>query len=79
MAEITSDDLSTAALSPQEAESDAGRVKARSADDILKLKNAAAAMNAAANNPIRGGWGGLRAARVVPPGSNGPSTLGTDV
>jgi hypothetical protein len=55
MAEITADDLKTLALSPQSASGDQGAATARKADDVLKLLDRAAAMqaNTSRSSPIR--------------------------
>ena len=76
--EVTNEDIATAALQPAEMEGNAGKVKQRSIDELIKAANRSAAI-AATSNPIRGGWGGLRGARVVPPGTNGPASDGTDI
>ena len=72
---ITPEDLEALATQPAAATSDAGSFTARSADDVLKLRDAAATADAATgtndSGGPRSGWGArfTRPARVVPPGA----------
>lgn len=63
--ELTAEQLIELAQSPQSASSDGQSVSARSADDVLKLQNAAKAKTAATK-----AHRGLRFTKLVPPGTN---------
>lgn len=65
--------LEELAAEPQSTSVDGQSVTNRSADDVLKLRNAAAAEAAVAGTNANGGpvsmWSRLRPARAVPPGA----------
>jgi hypothetical protein len=67
MADITDDDIVTAALSPSSASADGESVSARPISDLIKAKAVAALAGG------KSGWGCVRAARIVPPGTIGPN------
>lgn len=66
MADITDDDVASAAQTPSSATADGQSATARPLSDLLKAK---------AQQALSGGksaWGCLRPARIVPPGTTGP-------
>jgi hypothetical protein len=68
---LTEAEIDALAREPLEIEGDQGRFKNRTIADALEGNAAAATAAALANG--QSGWGALRAARIVPPGSIGQS------